>query len=395
MTQKYNTQYTFRSIVIEMIDDEGSTDLAEELARSDNLKDENTDVNGELLNWETWEPDPIDANPVPNGIRSSRSADIISLMIDIYGSKQLFINEYKDLLSNRLLANLDFYPEKEIRNLELLKLRFGEAVLKPCEVMLKDISDSKRINAHIQSDCIYSESKTFDTSAFILSSQFWPSITKETLEVPDRVKEEFKKFTKSYEAYKGNRTLCWLPEGKVNIEIEIGNRTHELTVTPTQATIIMHFEDQSVWHIDELSRKMNVPQTILKKKIVYWQTMGLVKEIKPDVYELIEPIDGHSSFGPEVTNTEDVCDDEEAEHELYAGNEQREEELQVFWSYILGMLTNLESMTLDRIHRMLNMFASHGSSGECSQEELKNFLQRKVRERALVFSGGVYQLPKV
>ena len=50
------------------------------------------------------------------------------------------------MLSNRLLSQFSYNTEREIRNLELLKLRFGEASLQQCEVMLKDISDSKRIN---------------------------------------------------------------------------------------------------------------------------------------------------------------------------------------------------------------------------------------------------------
>lgn len=72
------------------------------------------------------------------------------MLVNIYGSKELFVNEYRTLLSNRLLNPNQFQftydTDKEIRNLELLKLRFGEASLHQCEVMLKDIGDSKRIN---------------------------------------------------------------------------------------------------------------------------------------------------------------------------------------------------------------------------------------------------------
>lgn len=68
---------------------------------------------------------------------------------------------------------------------------------------------------------------------------------------------------------------------------------------------------------------------------------------------------------------------------------------QVFWSYIVGMLTNLESLTIDRIHSMLRMFAMQGPSAvECSVPELKRFLDSKVRDQKLLFSGGVYRLPK-
>lgn len=44
-----------------------------------------------------------------------------------------------------------FVSTVQVRNLELLKLRFGESNLYYCEVMIKDIADSKRINAHIVS----------------------------------------------------------------------------------------------------------------------------------------------------------------------------------------------------------------------------------------------------
>ena len=68
---------------------------------------------------------------------------------------------------------------------------------------------------------------------------------------------------------------------------------------------------------------------------------------------------------------------------------------QVFWSYIVGMLTNLESLPLDRIHSMLRMFAMQGpSSSQCSTDDLRRFLDRKVKDQELQFVNGFYRLPK-
>lgn len=102
----------------------------------------------------------------------------------------------------------------------------------------------------------------------------------------------------------------------------------------------------------------------------------------------------HKLFEVFFSQNLEQVDDDENESAMASANDQREEELQVFWSYIVGMLTNLNSMPLERIHQMLRMFASHGPGVEFSQEELKNFLQRKVREHALIFAAGNYQLPK-
>ena len=98
--------------------------------------------------WRTWVPDPIDANPVTFTHENSKP-DIISMLVNIYGSKDMFVNEYKTLLGDRLLSSHSYTMEKEIRYLELLKLRFGDSNLFCCEAMLRDISESRRINTNI------------------------------------------------------------------------------------------------------------------------------------------------------------------------------------------------------------------------------------------------------
>lgn len=213
--------------VVTALTEEGPTDLAEELARNESVKDEIKIQQDDMTNWETWMPDPVDANPTKVS-RSSRQSDIISMVVDIYGSKELFVNEYRNLLAERLLLNLDFNIEKELRNLELLKLRFGEILLHSCEVVLKDISDSKRINSHMHSNVEYDGNKMFEMTALIVSSQFWPPFKKETIEIPDDINKQFECFAKSYEAYKGNRTLNWNTlNGKVEIEIDFANKKLE------------------------------------------------------------------------------------------------------------------------------------------------------------------------
>jgi len=98
---------------------------------------------------DSWIPDPIDADPWQPS-RQRRAQDVISLLVGIYGSKEMFIKEYKEMLADRLLGTPSYGTERETQNLELLKTRFGEAALTHCEVMLQDIKDSKRINGNVQ-----------------------------------------------------------------------------------------------------------------------------------------------------------------------------------------------------------------------------------------------------
>ena len=52
-----------------------------------------------------------------------------------------------ELLDNELTL----VPLNQRRNIEILKMRFGEAALRVCEFMLKDMTDSKRIDGYVQS----------------------------------------------------------------------------------------------------------------------------------------------------------------------------------------------------------------------------------------------------
>lgn len=67
----------------------------------------------------------------------------------------------------------------------------------------------------------------------------------------------------------------------------------------------------------------------------------------------------------------------------------------MYWSYIVGMLTNLEMLTLERIHTMLKMFAMQTpSTTELTVQELRLFLDSQVAKQKLLYSGGHYRLPK-
>lgn len=48
--------------VVTALTEEGPADLAEELAKSEAHAETPSNRNDELLNWESWKPDPVDVN---------------------------------------------------------------------------------------------------------------------------------------------------------------------------------------------------------------------------------------------------------------------------------------------------------------------------------------------
>merc|ERR1712179_336355 len=201
-------------------------------------------------------------------------------------------------------------------------------------------------------------------------------------------------YTKAFQTLKGNRTLVWKPHlGFANIDLEIGDKKINLTVSPIHAAIIYKAAE---WTAQKLAMSLKVPLSTLRRKVTFWQSQGILVESTPDTFTLVE--DGSMKRGTGLGDMSGVTHslDEDQEESITASSaDQREEELGMFWSYILGMLTNLESLPLERIYQMLRIFAMQGPSAvECDMQELRAFLDTKVRQHKLAFSGGHYRLPK-
>lgn len=60
-----------------------------------------------------WEPDPLEADPTKTS-RSRRTADIIAILVGMFGNKELFVHEYKSLLGDKLLCKSSYDTDQEV-----------------------------------------------------------------------------------------------------------------------------------------------------------------------------------------------------------------------------------------------------------------------------------------
>ena len=96
-----------------------------------------------------WQPKKKNKDLVVSRLPSGQ--DVLAMLVSIYGSTDLFVSEYRSILAEKLFSNVNYISDTEVATLELLKIRFGEESLHNCEVMLRDLEDSKRINNAIAS----------------------------------------------------------------------------------------------------------------------------------------------------------------------------------------------------------------------------------------------------
>uniref|UniRef100_A0A3Q2PNP1 Anaphase promoting complex subunit 2 n=1 Tax=Fundulus heteroclitus TaxID=8078 RepID=A0A3Q2PNP1_FUNHE len=320
---------TVRQIVAGLTGDaEACNDLASELSRGDPVTLEMQDSDDEGNDPEDWTPDPTDAVPDKLGSKR-RSSDIISLLVSIYGSKDIFIDEYRGVLAERLLHQLNYNTAREIRNVELLKLRFGESHMHYCEVMLK---------------------VRFPRVAAAAAGAGFSSGSTRT----------------------GNHQSPTAFRLNGDVHCKKGTK--------------------SSWTLEELSVKLGAPKELVHRKLAVWQQHGVLREEAAGRYSVLETGSSREKVDRGVML---IDSDEERDSNTTTQSEQREEKLQLFWAYIQAMLTNLDSMTLERIHSMLRLFVATGPVvTEMDINELDAFLQRKVREHQLIVSTGIYRLPK-
>ena len=51
------------------------------------------------------------------------------------------------MMAEKLMSVKDYNIDQEVRNIELLKMRFGESALQVCDIIVKDVKDSKKNDA--------------------------------------------------------------------------------------------------------------------------------------------------------------------------------------------------------------------------------------------------------
>ncbi|PCH40122.1 ubiquitin-protein ligase [Wolfiporia cocos MD-104 SS10] len=328
----------------------------------------------------SWEPEPIDAGP---DFRTNKPSDVISTLVSIYDSKDLFVKELQVLLAQRLLAITDGNFERERRNIEILKIRFGEAALQVCEVMLRDMTDSKRIDQHVQSQ------QDLPLQATIISRHFWPPLQAGNFVMPGQFKEIQDEYAKEFNAFKPDKKLRWLPHlGTITLDVVLKDRTINACVPPLDAAFLELFSTKDRWTVDELIAAVgSVDRTAALKALSTWVDIGILKEEEDNQYRLLEVAEAESDIVHKPPPTRPVPAAEEVPTALTV-QQQQAEQMRVFWKFIEGMLTNLGALSLDRIQTMLKIAPNYNRT----IEQLAAFMEAARREGLVTVKDGMWKL---
>lgn len=304
----------------------------------------------EELNWNdmNWQPLPQDASP---DYKKSKVEDVIWFLLTLW-ERDDFVNELKNILGDHLLRCQDPEYEKEIRLLELIKMRLGDNNLQACEVMLRDVLDSKRINASIRAATNTSPSiqafyypdvqsggpQTPDErhprtpqprranqpapslapstptatgpslNAQILSSFFWPLLRDDDFRVPAEISALQEQYGTNFSRIKGMRKLRWMNAlGNGSITLTFADRTEEFdNLTPWQVSVVHAFQPQpdeaaiAAKHtrsgegisrnVSQLEDMLAMDEALVRQAAAFWVGKSVLRETALDTYAIIETL---------------------------------------------------------------------------------------------------------
>lgn len=101
-----------------------------------------------------------------------KSRDPVAMLISMCKPLQHFVKRYGDRLGEALLKIKNYDTDAEVQRLELLKKNFPADTFSRCDVMLRDIDNSKRLDKSIHEDPEIKDS--FHT--IMLSRCYWPDV---------------------------------------------------------------------------------------------------------------------------------------------------------------------------------------------------------------------------
>lgn len=402
------------------------------------------DVDEEDLDWSdmNWVPDPVDAGV---NYKRPKSEDVIGTLITTLGSEDIFIKEFQNIIAENLLSTqTDFTQEQKV--MDLLKKRFGESALQNCEVMIKDIYDSRKVDTHIRrvelgqptqpprafgtpvAPLPYEDlGRHLDTDeeklgqvpyhARILSRLYWPNIVQESFVLPYAVEEQQKKYEMGFERLKSARKLTWLNQlGQATVELELEDRTVETQCRTFEAAVIYAFQNDdgaganangpARRTIQELQETLQMDEELVLQALEFWVSKGVLVRVSDDSDAFVVLERRSSPTRPELHPSMSAPAALEGEHSMPAKpavvkrvgttsamDAKENERRAMYWQFIVGMLTNsMPTMPLSQMGMMMRMLIADGFPW--SDQELQEFLTQKVEMGELEVVGGKYKLVK-
>jgi anaphase-promoting complex subunit 2 len=312
-----NRKDTIQWIITAIISEE-DVNMIEDMSKAyvKNIQSKDYDYlssDDEPENWEPINLKGIKYNDkyISNDFKNTK-IDIVSILVNVFGSPEKFMEQYKRMLIERKITDNNFELEQEIKNLELLKLKFGENLLTNCEIIIQHIKESKKINNKLFKDPNF--------TCLIINSNYWPFIKSNHFDLSyldepndknindknnnniintseekipydkflDNFNNKLKHYQKLYSDSKFSRNIDFYTNlGYCHITLSFKNGNFDFVVSPLSYLIIQFFDEDNKknfknFNIDYITNKLHSELLLVKQSLDFWISKGVLKKIKKE-----------------------------------------------------------------------------------------------------------------
>lgn len=414
--------------------------LAEEFKKSDlAIDDDSSSINGskgaiadsasfgDSLPYEevmeqflTWTPDSLVLSPQSSNKRFS-SHSLLDILMELFESKDFFISEFLKLQTKRLLSLKYYRLDKNWSNcLQILKKKLSKGLpvttigiapsgqpggdthsddysnINYIDVMLWDVKCSLELCQQMHQVSGLDPRIYPKFISYLYWNYHWD--TSNSFELPQGLEQELEKYCRVYSEVRPGRSLkLCKDQGLVELELDFEDgRKLCLDVTLEQYAVIQQFDqDQKASRItaEDVSTSLRMELSKAKSALRFWVEKGVLL-FENESYAIQEfkredgPEDHHSIASGSIKSMAERQDSvTEEENQVLSI-------LNNVWPFIQGMLTNLGSMKVEKIHSFLKVTAPKELGySVVTQSHLDFYLSSLVEEEKLEnTTNGSYKL---
>jgi hypothetical protein len=340
---------------------------------------ENASVESTICEPE-WRPDPIEAEHVKI-LNSYKFGDVFSIFVNLYEGKMQFIEHFDEYFAQKLIdlmvASKGFAEESRQVQVILRKMnkRFGIDLMHKANVMLNDLKES--VQTLRAKHCL------------IISGLYWPEVK------PQFSEAICKKIQASglFPAIDGIKATFFQanPQKSLHFQWTMGVVSfkadgRQFKAAPLDVFLLQEISNHSGISFSQLLQLNPMEKEIMLQSLVNLNQLGLLRICSDDLifaeFNSNTPLSKselNDIFFPNATKPASESELSLSKLKFYSG-------------YVNGILTNIGSMTLERLFGVLQRFLQGPAKFLGTIEDLKLLMQHLQEEGAVKELNGEYSV---
>jgi cullin 1 len=192
------------------------------------------------------------------------SLDRIVQLFSYLTDKDMFAEIYRNLLAKRLLNQRSTSDDAEKLMIAKLKMQCGTQFTSKMEGMLADLAVGSDQRSEFENRMRNVDSK-LDFSVQVLTTGFWPSYKSPDITLTSEMSKCMDIFKDWHDQKHQKRKLTWMfSQGNASVRGVFGKKSYDFQVSTLQAIALDAMNDGVTMTYEELQRKLNIEEAILK-----------------------------------------------------------------------------------------------------------------------------------